>query len=81
MDNILQRLHDYIRESIYPLTFNHIIYIILFTVVTTYITDYFLNYKLFKWIYVTTIFVLIVTLYNQGDNRDAAADAFKLVHF
>ena len=81
MEYLWQRITDYIQETIYPLTFSHIIYIILFTVITTYITDYFLNYKLFKWIYVTTIFVLIYTLYSQGDRQDAAKDAFKLVHF
>jgi hypothetical protein len=78
MDNIWQRGRDYVVESIYPFTFNHLLYFVLFTVVTTYITDYFLNYKLFKWIYFATVFVIIITVYNSGNHKEAAIDVFKL---
>ena len=80
MDNIWQRGRDYVAESIYPFTFNHLIYFILFTVVTTYITDYFLNYKLFKWIYFASAFVIIINIYNNGNPKAAAVDAFKLAY-
>jgi len=80
MDSLLQRGRDYIVENIYPFSFNHFIYFVLFTIVTTYITDYFLKYKLFKWIYFATVFVIIVTIYNSGNHTEAVFDTFKLAH-
>ena len=69
----------YIENMIKPFTLKHIIYLILVTAVTTYITEYILRIRLIKWIYVGTLVVIIATLYNQGDDKDAVFDAFKFV--
>lgn len=36
--------------------------------VTFYITDYFMNYRLFKWIYLGTIVILLASWYNVSGN-------------
>lgn len=71
-------LIDYIKRKLYPFTFRHILYLILFTAVTTYIVDYILQFRLLKWIYFGTLSVIVATLYNQGDDTDAALNIFKL---
>jgi hypothetical protein len=68
----------FLKQKLYPFTFKHLFYLILFTIITTYITEYILKIRLLKWIYFGTIFVIIATLYNKGDTKDALYDAFKL---
>ena len=68
----------YFKQKLYPFTLKHLIYLILITAITTYITDYVLKIRLLKWIYFGTISVIIATLYNQGDDKDAVVDVFKL---
>ena len=69
---------NWIKQQWQLLTIEHIIYLILFTIITTYITEYILKIRLLKWIYFGTITVIIATLYNKGDTKDALYDAFKL---
>ncbi len=37
--------------------------------VTFYITDYFMNYRLFKWIYLGTIVILLASWYSYSDSN------------
>lgn len=59
----------YAKERYYPTTIAHFVYIIIYFIITFYVTDYFLNFKLFKWIYMGTIIVILITLYNKGENN------------
>lgn len=67
-----------VKQQLYPFTLTHLAYFAIFTVVTTYILNYFLKFRLLKWIYVGTLVVIGATLYNRGDDEEAALDAFKL---
>ncbi len=60
------------------ISLDKIIYFIIVTVITGLIADYFLKYKLFKWLYFGTLTVIIVNLLKQGDDKEAAAEIFKL---
>lgn len=59
-------------------TLESIIYVIIFGLIIWYITDYFIQHRLIRWIYVGTIAVIGITLYNKGQKLDAAKDIFKL---
>lgn len=79
--DIQQYMTRYIQNKVGTFTLFHIIYFIIGTAITIYITRYFLQFKLFKWIYVGTLIVLIATLYNQGrseDREEIAEEIFKL---
>ena len=68
----------WVKEQWRQLTFEHLIYLIIFSFILSYITEYLLKYKLLKWIYIGTIAVIIITLYKQGNDREAVEDVFKL---
>jgi hypothetical protein len=55
-----------------------ILYFIIVTVITGIIADYFLKYKLFKWLYFGTLTVIVISLLKQGNDKEAAAEIFKL---
>lgn len=78
MESTWEKGKKYVRERIYPFTFQHILYLILFTIITTYITDHFLKFRLFKWIYYGTIIVVAANLYKDGQGERAAGELFKL---
>lgn len=60
------------------LSFEHIASFIFVTIITGLIASYFLKYKLFKWLYFGTLTVIIVNLVKQGNDKEAAAEIFKL---
>ena len=68
IDNAKYNIKEYVERQIFPFTLQHITYFICITVITYYITDYFLQFKLFKWIYVGTVIVLGVTIFTQIHN-------------
>lgn len=79
--NVYTRGKEYVRDTYYPTSLRHFIYIAIYFVLTFYITDYFLNFKLIRWIYVGTIIVIIASLYhepNKENEKKIAADIFKL---
>ena len=78
MDNIWDAGLETIRARLYPFTFKHLIYVIIFTVVTSYIADFFFQFRLLKWIYMGTICVIAANLYNQGNDKKAIDQIFKL---
>ncbi len=50
-----------IKEKLYPFTLKHLFYFTIITIINTIILNYFLNFRLFKWIYVGTSIVIIAT--------------------
>jgi len=50
---------------LYPITFTHILYFVIVTIITMIITEFFLRNTLIRWIYFTTIFVIIINVYNS----------------
>ena len=53
-----------IETQLYPFTIIHIIYFIIITGITIYITKFFIQYTLIRWIYYTSIIVIVVNVYN-----------------
>lgn len=67
MDGILhvwRSLKYDIEKKLYPFTIIHIISFIIITAITMYITDFFIQYTLIRWIYFTTIIVIVANIYN-----------------
>jgi hypothetical protein len=79
MGYYLDKVKHHITRKLYPLTIQHLVYLVIITAVTFYVTGFFLQYRLLRWIYVGTMIVAVVTLYNAGDEDDAVDYAFKLV--
>jgi len=67
MDGILNVWHaskEDIETQLYPFTIIHIISFIIITAITIYITKFFIGHTLIRWIYFTTIIVIVMNVYN-----------------
>lgn len=78
MNNYYFEIIRWLKKQWRMLTFEHLIYLLLISFILSYITEYLLKYKLLKWIYIGTITVIIITLYNQGNDREAVETVYKL---
>ena len=78
MENVTHASKEYIRKRLYPFTLKHVIYVVVFTVLTTIVSEYVFRFRLLKWIYAGTMAVLAINVYKQGDNKKAVGDIFKL---
>ena len=78
IENVANKGKEYIRQRLYPFTFEHLIYVLVFTGLTTIISEYVFRFRLLKWIYVGTIAVIAATLYTEGDDKKAVGEIFKL---
>lgn len=79
--NVYTHGREYVKQTYYPTSLRHFVYITIYFIITFYITDYFLNFKLIKWIYVGTIIVIIASLYREPtkeNEKKIATDLFKL---
>ena len=54
-----------LERQLYPITFTHILYFTIVTIITMIITEFFLRHTLIRWIYFTSIFVIIINVYNS----------------
>lgn len=78
MYHLYSDITDFLKEQWKTLTFKHVLYLIIISIIFSYITNYLLKFKLLKWIYVGTFIILIFNLYNQGDDKTAIVDIYKL---
>lgn len=78
MESAWERGKKYVREQIYPVTFTHIVYLIVFTVISTYVTNYFLNFRVFKWLYFGSMALFTIVFFRQGEKGKAAGEVFRL---
>ena len=62
--NVWNAAKDDITKKLYPFTITHIISFIIITAITIYITEFFLRHTLIRWIYVSSIIVILVDVYN-----------------
>lgn len=76
--NIANKGKEYIRQRLYPFTFQHLIYVLVFTALTTMISEYVFRFRLLKWIYIGTMIVIAATLYSEGEDEKAVGEIFKL---
>lgn len=59
----------YAKDRYYPTSFRHLIYIAIYIAVTFYVTDFFMNFRLFRWIYLGTLAVILITVF-YGPKKD-----------
>lgn len=69
IQNIYREGTDFVSRYYLPKNTKEIISIGLYFLVTFYLTDYFLNYRLFKWIYLGTIVILVASWYRGSTPR------------
>lgn len=66
--NVYREGRGFVSRHYLPKNTKEIVSIGLYFLITFYLTDYFLNFRLFKWIYLGTIVILIASWY-RGDTR------------
>ena len=62
--NVWRASKEDIETQLYPFTIIHIISFIIITVITIYITKFFIQHTLIRWIYFTSIIVIVANIYN-----------------
>ena len=69
---------SWIKEQWQMLTFEHLIYSLLFTFILSYITEYFLKFKRFKFLYYSLVILLLIKLFEGGRLIDGVETIYKL---
>lgn len=64
IENVYREGTGFISRYYLPKNAKEIIWIGLYLLITFYLTDYFLNFRLFKWIYVGTLLILVASWYR-----------------
>jgi len=76
LQNITQYGTGFIQYHLYPLTVGHLVFLLIYTILSTYAYAYLFRYPLFKWMYLGSIIIFIGSVYGDGD--DTTASYFKL---
>ena len=69
----------WLNEKWQNITFEHILYLILFSFILSYITEYILKFKEFRILYYTILLVLLIRLIQGGYTLSAAETAYILI--
>ncbi len=69
----------WLMEQWYALTFEHILYLILFSFILSYITEYLLKIKQIRWLYYIIFSVLLIRLIQGGHTISAGETVYKLL--
>jgi hypothetical protein len=69
---------QWLKEQWYSLTFEHVLYLLLFSFVLSYITEYILKYKQIRWLYYTVSVLLLVKLFEGGHPIGGVETVYKL---
>ena len=64
MENVWNAAKEEIRRRIFPFTLIHLLYFIIITAFTFYITRFFLKYTLIRWMYVSSMIIIIANVYH-----------------
>lgn len=64
IQNVYQEGTSFLTRYYLPTNTKEFFLIGLYLIITFYLTDYFLNFRLFKWIYLGTIVILIASWYR-----------------
>jgi hypothetical protein len=76
--NIINRTKEYIRQTIYPFTLEHLLYLLAFTIATTVFYKFIFRFTLIRWIYIATVIVITASFYKQGNKMKAVGEMFRL---
>jgi|688.fasta_scaffold2123104_1 hypothetical protein len=71
--DILYKSKDFVREQWEGLTYRHIIYLIVFSIIISYVTEYILKVKQIKFLYYGLFIVLMIILV-RGEHPVAATE-------
>jgi len=69
---------NWIKEQWQMLTFEHLIYLLVFSVILSYITEYVLKFKQFKFLYYSVVILLLIKLFEGGHPVGGAETIYKL---
>lgn len=70
---------NWLKEKWKQLTFEHVLYLLLFSFVLSYITEYILKFKQIRWLYYTVTFILLIKLFEGGHPIEGVESAYKLI--
>lgn len=67
IQNLYENSTQFIQRYYSPKNTDEFIKIGVYLLVTFYLTDYFMNFRLFKWIYLGTIIILLASWYKTAN--------------
>jgi hypothetical protein len=71
--DILHKSKDFVKEQWEGLTYRHIIYLIVFSIIVSYVTEYILKVKQIRWLYYG-LFVILMIFLVRGEHPVAATE-------
>jgi hypothetical protein len=71
-------LIDWLKEQWHKLTFEHLIYLLVFSFLLSYITKYVLKIKQIRWLYYSISILLLIKLFEGGHPIGGFETVYKL---
>jgi hypothetical protein len=65
----------FIEYHLHPFTTQHLLFVLIYTILSSYLYAYLFRYPLFKWMYLGSIIMFIGFVYGDHDNN---VSGFKL---
>lgn len=78
MYDFYSKITDWLKEQWQMLTFQHLIYLLIFSFILSYITEYLLKFKQFRFLYYTITILLLIKLFEGGHTVDGVETVYKL---
>jgi hypothetical protein len=69
---------NWLKEQWQMLTFEHLIYLIVFSVILSYITEYVLKFKQFRILYYSIVILILIKLFEGGHPIGGVETIYKL---
>jgi hypothetical protein len=69
---------NWLKEQWQMLTFEHLIYLIVFSVILSYITEYVLKFKQFRILYYSIVILILIKLFEGGHPVGGVETIYKL---
>jgi hypothetical protein len=70
---------NWLKEQWRELTFEHILYLLVFSFVLSYVTEYVLKFKQIRWLYYTVSILLLIKLFEGGHPIGGVESVYKLI--
>ena len=71
IQNVYREGTSFVQRYYVPTNTKELLLILAYFAVTFYLTDYFINFRLFKWIYLGTAIILVASWYRGSHTVDA----------
>lgn len=76
--NYYSDITGWLKEQWQMLTFEHLIYLIIFSFILSYITEYLLKFKQFRFLYYALTILLLIKLFEGGHPIGGVETVYKL---